>query len=224
MDWFEDWKETYRAEVSQTFGSRVVCAGVQGSRARGEAQAGSDIDTVLILDVLSPTDLDDYRALIRRLPQASLACGFVSGREELLRWDEGELVGFYFDTLCLMGSLDFLHPLLTREAAQRSAHQAACGLYHALCHAAVFEQDPPDARAFAKGLFFLLRAKGYAETGVFKVRLCDLLPQIGETERALLSPLTASETPAPGLDRAAALALLSGWIRQSATVAPIISV
>ena len=157
------------------------------------------------------------------LPNVDLACGFVSGREELLHWDEGELVGFYFDTVCLIGNLDFLRPHLTREAAKRSAQQAACGLYHALCHAAVFEEEPLDARAFAKGLFFLLRARGYAETGVFTVRLRDLLPQIGETERALLAPLEASETHTPGLDRAAALALLSGWIRQDATVAPILT-
>ena len=220
MDWFEDWKETYLTEVSRVFGARVVCAGVQGSRARGEAKASSDIDTVLILDLLSPTDLDDYRSLIRRLPQSNLACGFVSGREELLHWDEGELVGFYFDTLCLMGSLDFLRPLLTREAARRSAHQAACGLYHALCHAAVFEESPLDAHAFAKGLFFLLRARRFAETGVFTLRLGDLLPQVDETEYALLAPLTASGALAPGLDRAAALTLLGGYIRQGGFAAP----
>ena len=215
MEWFEAWKEVYVTAVVQTFGSRIVCAGVQGSRARGEARESSDIDTVLILDTLTSADLDDYRILMHSLPNADLACGFVSGREELLHWDEGELVGFYFDTVCLIGNLDFLRPHLTREAAKRSAQQAACGLYHALCHAAVFESQPLDARAFAKGLFFLLRARCYAKTGLFPLRLSELLSQVGEAERLLLSSLEANGCLATVFDRAAALDLLSGWIRES---------
>lgn len=209
---FSRWKTAYLEAVTRAFGSRIVCAGVQGSRARGEAREGSDIDTVLILDELTATDLDAYRALIQHLPNSDLACGFVSGREALLHWDAGELVNFYFDTLCLLGDLEFLRPRLTREAARRSVHQAASGLYHALCHASVFEAEQLDACAFAKGLFFLLRAKYFAEGGAFPIRLIDLMPLVNGEERALLLPLTCETYPA--LNRDAALALLTQWIER----------
>jgi hypothetical protein len=74
----------------------------------------------------------------------------------------------YFDTVCLIGSLGFLQARITPEAARRSVHLSACGLYHALCHAAVFEPEPLSPRAFAKAAFFLMRTQRYLETGKYR--------------------------------------------------------
>ena len=51
------WLEKYTATVQAVFHQRVWFIGLQGSYARGEAAANSDIDVVLILDRLNPTDL-----------------------------------------------------------------------------------------------------------------------------------------------------------------------
>ena len=48
VKWIKDFLEA----VKDCFGERLLCAGIQGSRARGEEKANSDIDVVVILDKL----------------------------------------------------------------------------------------------------------------------------------------------------------------------------
>lgn len=204
---FTHWKVAFVEAVTREFGARIVCAGVQGSRARGEARETSDIDAVLILDVLAQDDLVRYREVVSHLPHADLLCGFVSGKAELLAWDAADLVSFYYDTDCLVGSLSFLGERITRDAAKRSVRLSACGLYHALCHAAVFEAEPMREEAFAKAAFFLLRTRVYVETGSYPLRLSELLPLLNREERGLLSSMQDGHTTEekPPFDRAAAL-------------------
>ena len=101
----EVWMQGYLRAVQEAFGERVRFVGLQGSRARGEARPGSDIDVVLLLDELSWQDVLTYRRAIEELPLRELVCGFVSGVEELAAWDAGELVFFYHDTVPVFGSL-----------------------------------------------------------------------------------------------------------------------
>ena len=183
------WEAAYQDAVLALFGGRVVCAGLQGSYARGEADETSDIDAVLVLDRLDSDDLTCYRGLVANLPYAERMCGFVSGKAELLAWDAAELVGFYFDTICFLGDLAFLQDRVTADAAKRSVHLSACSLYHSLCHAAVFEEKPLSPAAISKAAFFIMRTQRYIETGVYPTRLSQLLPGLDSEERALLLPL-----------------------------------
>ena len=79
----ESWMADYCQAVNKTFGARVRFIGLQGSFARGEATAHSDIDAVLILDRADAADLTAYSALLDRLPERERSCGFISGWEEL---------------------------------------------------------------------------------------------------------------------------------------------
>lgn len=186
------WKESYKAAVSGAFGERIVCAGLQGSRARNEAQPDSDIDAVLILDRLTANDLSLCRKLFQALPGGMQVCGFVSGKSELSCWDAAELVSFYFDTQPLIGDLAFIRPLITRQAAVRAVHTGACSIYHACCHNAVFGNDASSLHVLCKAAFFVLRVKYYVETGEFIQRGADLMPLLPEENRKILQVYIAS--------------------------------
>lgn len=181
-----EWGEAFVRAVESAFGARIICAGIQGSRARGEAKPSSDIDTVLILDELTTEDLRVYRALLQTLPDSDLICGFVSGKVELTCWEPSELVSFYFDTLPLRGDLEFLRPMLTAEAARRAVHGGACGIYHACCHNVLFDRSADVLLALYKSAFFVLRAKIFAETGEFCRREDELTSRLSGTGRAVL--------------------------------------
>ena len=208
----QSWGETFVRAVSGAFGSRVVCAGIQGSRARGEAKPSSDIDTVLILDELTAEDLAVYRALLQTLPDSDLICGFVSGRAELACWETSELVSFYFDTLALAGDLEFLRPLVTAASARRAVLDGACGIYHACCHNCLFDGSMELLRSLYKNAFFVLRAKHFYETGVFLRREDELLAQLSGTDRAVLERRAALDrSTEKEADLFAESVLLLGW-------------
>ena len=163
----KSWVRAFESQMKAEFGSRVCFLGLQGSRARGEAHAGSDIDAVAILDKMSLDELARYRAVLEKLPHRELACGFISGKEELCRWEPSELLQFYFDTVPVCGTLDFLRPALTPQAAQHAVLSGACSIYHACAHNYVHARSGEALRGLCKPALFVLRAQHYCETGVF---------------------------------------------------------
>ena len=82
-----NWLEKYVHEVVSTFGYRIWFIGIQGSYARGEATADSDIDMVLILDELLPADLRIYRGMLNRLHIGKRSAGLWLG---VLSWNTGQ--------------------------------------------------------------------------------------------------------------------------------------
>lgn len=70
------WMNDYIKAVQEQFGDRIWFVGLQGSYGRGEATDTSDIDVVLILEELSPRDVDSYSRLLDTLPNREMVCGF----------------------------------------------------------------------------------------------------------------------------------------------------
>ena len=65
----ETWMADLLPQLLQTFGARLQYLGLQGSYRRGEATEASDIDVVVLLDVVALDDLDVYRAIVRAMPE-----------------------------------------------------------------------------------------------------------------------------------------------------------
>lgn len=182
----QTWYDGYVQAVHAAFGARIVCIGVQGSQARGEAGPDSDIDMVLILDRMDAADLERYREAVAGLSGREKLCGFVSGRETLRCWDRAELVSFYYDTRPIEGDLDFLLPEIGPAAARRSVHAGACAIYHACAHNLVHAQDAQVVDELRKAAFFVMRTQYFCRHGVFITGRAALMERLDERSRAVL--------------------------------------
>lgn len=176
-----EWAEQATEKLEREFGARLAFVGLQGSRARGEAHEGSDIDLVVLLDRVDADDLRRYRAVVETMPCCELACGFVGSCDVLAAWPRHELFQFANDTRAVRGSLaDIVDVRFTRDDAACAARIGASGIYHAVCHALVFDGEAADdiLGSLFKGAFFVLQASWFARTGVYpstKAELAGLL-------------------------------------------------
>ena len=187
MDSFA-WAAEAAEKLEREFGGRLVFVGLQGSRARGEARPTSDIDLVVLLDRVDAADLARYRALIESMPKHELACGFVGSARALAAWPRHELFQFYHDTHAVRGALPDVEPF-TKDDALEAARIGASGIYHAVCHASVFDGDAVDGilEALFKGAFFTLQALQFARTGVYPRTKAALADELEGDEARILA-------------------------------------
>ena len=161
------WITSFTEKVEQTFPNRVWFIGLQGSYGRGEATETSDIDVVVILDVLRIDDLKVYRDMLDTLPNRDLICGFISGKNELLNWEMSDLFQFYYDTTPIKGSLDCLLEKIDKQTVKRAIRIGACNIYHACVHNFVHEKSDDILRSLYKSAAFVLQAVWFYETGKY---------------------------------------------------------
>lgn len=160
----QQWMKEYQQAMEACFDSRIRFIGLQGSYARGEATAESDLDVVLILDRVTVEDLQCYREAVSDLPYRQQLCGFVSGIGELAGWSKAELFQFYYDTVSYKGNLDELMAKPVPADAAAAVENGACMIYHAAVHNYVHERDAETIRQLYKGSIFVLQAGYYVET------------------------------------------------------------
>ena len=186
------WTADFINKLRAAFGGRLRFAGLQGSYRRGEATEKSDIDMVVVLDGLTPADLARYRALVREMPEADKACGFLCGTMELQAWPAHDRLQLWYDTRPLFGSLDGLVSPPGGGDVRLALRVEAANLYHAACHSYVFG-SADDLPALEKGAFFLLRTKCLAKTGIYAADRRELRSLAGEEGRAVLEARGAAD-------------------------------
>lgn len=194
------WMKTLEDRVDQVFGDRLVCLGLQGSFARGEATEDSDIDAALILDEVSMNDLHAYREILKWLPHREKVCGFVSGKAELENWDRADLFQFCMDTQVLRGSLDFAKKLVRPEDVRRAVHVGACSLYHGAVHGMMHRQRMSTMTGLYKSAFFVMQAHYFVKSGVYVHSHRELAECLSGAERQLIYDAMALKNGATSED------------------------
>ena len=179
------WKTLFLQTLEKTFGHRVWFVGLQGSYGRGEATETSDLDMVVILDELHPSDIRTYQKMLDTLPHRELLCGFLSGKAELLNWEPADLFQFYHDTTPIRGSLDALLPLLDEDAVARAIKVGVCNIYHGCVHNMIYEKSEDILRGLYKAASFVVQAICFRQTGTYMRRQKDLLDISAPEERVI---------------------------------------
>lgn len=184
-------------KLTSQFGARIVFIGLQGSYARGSATERSDIDLVTIFDCLTVSDIEKYRQILEQTGYEKLMCGFVGGREELSRWEPSELLMFYYDTIPLMGSLDFLREQIGEEAAERAVRIGAGSVYHGCVHNMLHERSADTLRELYKAAGFVLAARAYQICGSYLPSPDEQKAVLSSEEGELLDQISAARSGAP---------------------------
>ena len=183
------WLKNFTETLDKTFGDRVFFIGLQGSYARGEATESSDIDIVVILDELTPSDIRAYSEMLDGLESRELICGFLSGKDEILSWEPSDLFQFYHDTKEIRGSLDALIPLLDAEAVKRAVKIGACNVYHGCVHNMVHEKDTEILRGLYKSASFAVQAIVFEQTGRYFSSLRELLTAASPDDAVIIETI-----------------------------------
>lgn len=177
----------FQKKLEQLFGEKLFFFGIQGSYARGEATEDSDIDVVVIVEELTASLLLDYKKMVDSLPFRQKLCGFVSGREELFHWTPWELFQFYYDTKPILGTLDDLLALITKDDIKQAVHNSACNIYHSCCHNILHENSTEILKSLYKSCVFLLQAKSFLQTGYYSKTKKELETVLSQEDASIIA-------------------------------------
>ena len=196
------------------FKDRLLYVGLQGSYLRGEARENSDIDVMVILDRFSVEDMDRYREILNEIGFYERSCGFICGREEMMRWNPLEVCQLRHTTKDLYGKLTDYLPSATREDEVNYVKLSLGNLYHELCHRYIHRDRERNMAAFrgtCKGVFFLMQNLHYLESGRFILSKRELREAVSAEDGQVLD----LEALPDGFDFDQAFSVLFAWCQRA---------
>ena len=180
------WMQSFLQKLNETFASRVWFVGLQGSYARGEACDTSDIDVVVVLDKLSAMDIQTYNIMLDSLSHRELICGFISGKDDIMKWEPSDLFQFCYDTTPIKGSLDEVMALVDESAVNRAIKLGACNIFHGCVHNMLHEKSEDILRGLYKSASFVVQAIVFKHTGNYIKHQKELLQVASYDERVII--------------------------------------
>ena len=177
------------AALEKRFGPKLLYVGLQGSYLRGEATEHSDIDIMVILETLTPADLDAYRSILQSMAHYDKSCGFICSKADLAAWNPLEICHLVHSTKDHYGVLRDYIPAHSEQDARNLVKLSLNNLYHELCHRYIHADLQKNAARLPgtyKGVFFILQDLHYLRTGVFATNKAELLPLLKEKDRDVL--------------------------------------
>ena len=180
------WMKDFLKSLNETFANRVRFVGLQGSYGRGEPTETSDIDIVVILDELSPMDIQTYNDMLDTLSHRELICGFLSGKKEIMNWEPSDLFQFCNDTTPIKGSLDEVMAVVDESAVNRAIKIGACNIFHGCVHNMLYEKSEDIIRGLYKSASFVVQAIVFKQTGNYISHQKDLLQVVSSDERVIV--------------------------------------
>lgn len=160
--------EKLKDKLTDIFGEKLLFFGLQGSYARGEATANSDIDLVVILDKLTFEDLKTYKNILDEFPEKEKFCGFISGKKEIQNWSKQDIFQFFYDTKPILGILSSVIDPPSIDDIKLSVKISAENLYHSAIHSYLHSKAPQENLvSLYKTSFFILQAKYFIENNKY---------------------------------------------------------
>ena len=207
------WLNDFLKSLDDAFASGIYFVGLQGSYGRGEATDDSDVDIVVIFDELSASDIQKYNSMLDTLPHRELICGFISGRDELLKWEPSDLFQFYYDTTPIKGSLDELLPLIDGAAIDGAIRIGACNIYHGCVHNMLHEKSDDILKGLYKSASFVVQAIAFKQTGRYVKHQSELFEVVLPEDKVIVDTFLSLKNGG-SIDFETMSETLFGWVKK----------
>lgn len=210
----EAWLQNFKEQLLNEFGDAIQFVGLQGSRARDEANDGSDIDVVVLFDELTIEKLKRYEKMANTMPQRHLLCGFVGGMDDLQAWDKADLFTFVYDTIPLHGDISIFKPMITADDVKKFIRSTAGNVYHLALHNYLHSKSSDMIKDLYKMARFGVQGNVFLARNEFIAKLNDLPAYTNEQDNMVIERFIALKNAASAQIETDTEALVS-WAKET---------